>query len=98
MLDFIEDMAYNRDVLIGRPRLTLKDFKCQNITCNKSDQFKKFNDEKYICECGYIAEIKEHEIEEKHKVSLYCKANKGCIYGKDKMNVACLKCELIGER
>jgi hypothetical protein len=98
MLEFIESFAYNRDVLIGRPRLTLKDFKCQNITCNKDDQFKKLDEENYICECGYIARIAEHEIETKHKVKLYCKSNKGCIYGKEKMTMACLKCELIGEK
>lgn len=95
MLKIIRDGLYNRDVLIGRPRVTLKDFKCQNITCNKIDQFKKYKDGLYICECGFIT--KEREIEITHKVTFYCKSTP-CIHNKIKMTKECLSCEFIGER
>lgn len=95
MLKIMKDGYYNRDVLIGLPRLVLKDFKCQNIVCGKHDQFKKFK-ENYICECGYIA-TGEFKIEQTIKPKLYCKTSP-CIEGKTRMNIECLKCKFIGEK
>lgn len=96
MLREMNDFAYDRKLLIGRPRLTLKDFKCQNITCGKDDQFKKYKEDTYLCECGYIA-IGDFEIEATHKIKFYCKT-KPCVEGKVKMDAKCLKCEFIGEK
>lgn len=97
MLRIIKNNSYDRNVLIGRPNLTLKDFQCQNITCNKTDKFKKYKDEStFICECGYIVKG-QFEIEQMHKVKFYCKT-KPCIEGKTKMDSQCLRCEFIGER
>lgn len=96
MLKLIKDGMYNRDILIGRPNLTLKDLKCQNITCNKTDKFKKYKENVYICECGYITKG-EYEIAATHKVKFYCKTKK-CPESKTKMDSLCLKCEFIGER
>lgn len=91
----INNGIYERDFLIGRPNLTLKNFKCQNITCQKDDKFKKFK-EGYLCECGYYTDNK-YEIELQHKLKLYCKSVP-CPYNKTKMNKDCLKCPFIGER
>jgi hypothetical protein len=96
MLRIIKNGLYNRDILIGRPNLSLKNFKCQNITCNKTDKFKKYTDDSYICECGYITKGK-HEIEQTHKIKFYCKT-KSCPENKVKMTKECLKCQFIGER
>lgn len=96
MLRLIKEGLYNRDILIGRPNLTLKDFKCKNITCNKTDKFKKYKDNLFLCECGYIAKG-EHEIIATHKIKFYCKT-KNCHENKTKMDSQCLKCECIGER
>lgn len=92
----LKDGIYNRDILIGLPKLKLKNFKCQNITCGKDNQFKKYKNNTYICECGYIAEG-NLEIEESFKIKLYCKSP-SCICNKTKMDKTCLKCEKIGER
>lgn len=97
MLAYLKKSIYNRDILIGRSKLRLKNFQCQNITCNKTDEFKKYKENQFICECGYIAEG-EFEIEMTIKVKLYCQAGSKCIYGKAKMDRDCLKCEKIGER
>jgi len=96
MIKDLADFTYDRKVLIGRPNLTLKDLICKNITCNKKDKFKKYKDDMYICECGYIVNG-DVFIEESHKVKLYCQKGK-CIFGKEKMNRDCLKCEFIGEK
>lgn len=81
--------------LIGRPRLTLVNIKCGNISCGADDRFKKYKDDFYICKCGFIIQGKFEEI--KHKISLYCNIQ-SCIHGKDKMDINCLKCEHIRER
>lgn len=97
MLRVIKRNNYDRSILIGRPKLTLKNIKCQNITCGKSDSFKHFKEKGYyICECGYIIKG-EVEIQETHKIKFYCKSTP-CIDGKTKMDSQCLKCEFIGER
>jgi hypothetical protein len=97
MLREILDGKYDRNLLIGRPRLSLKDFKCQNITCGKEDQFKKYKEDYYLCECGYMVRG-DFEIKETHKVKLYCTSPKNCPDKKTKMDKNCLKCSLIGER
>jgi hypothetical protein len=96
MIRFIKENSYDRSVLIGRPNLTLKNFQCQNITCNKTDKFKKYKEGIYICECGYITKG-DHEIETTHKIKFFCKT-KSCPERKTKMTKECLKCQYIGER
>lgn len=95
MLEWLTNVA-DRQILIGRPNLTLKDINCGNITCGQSDKFKKYKSNSYLCECGYIL-YGEYEVEETHKVKFYCKA-KQCPESKGKMDKTCLQCELIGER
>lgn len=96
LLRYLKKNDYNRDILIGRNKVSLKNFQCQNITCNKIDQFKKYKDGQYLCECGYIT-TGEYEVEETFKVKLYCQTGR-CIYGKEKMDKSCIQCEKIGER
>lgn len=96
MINNIEDFKYNRDMLIGRPNLTLKDIQCKNIMCKKTDKFKKYKDGLYLCECGYIY-IGNPKIEITHRIKLYCKVI-SCPYNKTKMDKNCLSCEFIGER
>lgn len=96
LLRMIKKNEYDRNILIGRPNLTLKGVKCQNITCGKTDKFKKYKENMFICECGYIIEG-NHEIETTHKIKFSCKA-KICPEGKVKMDSQCLKCEHIRER
>lgn len=97
MIRLIKNPLYDRSILIGRPNLTLKNFKCQNITCNKTDKFKKYKDDNtFICECGYITNG-NFEIEQTHKIRFYCKS-KSCPINKLKMDKSCLQCEHIGER
>ncbi len=81
--------------LIGRPRLTLKNHSCGNIVCGKDNRFKKYIENKYMCECGYIIEG-EFEIT-KHPLKLYCGTSK-CPEGKTKMTKDCIKCSWIRER
>lgn len=104
MLSKIEKMISKKwSILIGRPRLTLsyyvndniEDFKCKNITCGKTDRFKKYKDNKYICECGYIIEGDFYL--KQHKTKLYCNT-KICPENKKKMDKECLRCEFIRER
>jgi hypothetical protein len=96
VLKLIKKALYDRKVLIGRPNLTLKNFQCQNITCNKKDKFKKWKNGQFICECGYITKG-NHEIEETHKVKFGC-SSKCCPQGKKKMDTGCLRCEFIYEK
>jgi hypothetical protein len=96
MLKMIRENLCNRDILLGRPNLTLKNIQCGNITCNKRDKFKKYKDNMYLCECGYILQG-EFEIEETHKVKFGC-SKKDCPEGKSKMTADCLKCNYIKER
>ena len=97
MLKMIKDGKYNRNILIGRPNLTLKNFQCQNITCNKTDRFKKYKEDIFICECGYMTEG-NFEIETTHKIKFYCTTPKNCPDKKTKMDKNCIKCACIGEK
>jgi hypothetical protein len=96
MIQLIKSNSYDRKVLIGRPNLTLKNITCGNITCNKRDKFKKYKEDLYMCECGYLA-IGDFEIEATHKIKFFC-TTKSCPESKSKMDKNCLKCQFIGER
>lgn len=96
LLKLIKKAFYDRKVLIGRPNVSLKNFHCQNITCGKTDKFKKYKNEQFICECGYIT-LGKHEIENTYKVKFGC-SSKNCPQCKKKMDTNCLRCEFIYEK
>jgi hypothetical protein len=82
-------------MLIGRPNLTLVDYKCHNIVCGLDNKFKMYKPDHYICQCGFEIEGKFEII--KHAPKLYCGIKK-CNIGKTKMDMSCVKCEYIRER
>jgi len=97
MLDFIDDFKIDRKKLLGRPFLTLLGVECRNITCGRSDRFKKYKDNIYICECGYIINGEFEEI--KHKSKFSCGADI-CPFHKENMDLNCIKsqCSYLIER
>lgn len=95
MLKTLDFISPKWSSLIGRPRLTLLNHKCGNIVCGISDHFKKYQEKVYICKCGY--EIMGDFDITQHKAKLYCGTNK-CPENKQKMDINCIKCELIRER
>lgn len=84
--------------LIGRPRLSIlingKRVRCGNITCGKTDLFKKYKDNIYLCKCGFQLSGEFETIT--HKTKLKCTASK-CPESKTKMDKECLKCKYIIE-
>lgn len=88
-------VSHKWSLLIGRPNLTLVDFKCKNIVCGLDNKFKLYSEDNYICQCGFEIQGKFETI--KHPLKLFCGTSK-CDTGKTKMDMSCIKCCHIRER